>query len=86
MWATSMLTSLALPFIGYLVGKAGDCKPGEVDGQCGMSTFVSFAYGVLGAIVIAVCFTAYLIISLYKQMETSSSTEQVPGVSAATRK
>jgi hypothetical protein len=75
-WAASMLASFALPVIGSVIGKAGYCKPAEVDGQCGMSTFVSFAYGVLGGIVVAVCCTAYLFISLYKQRKTPSSPER----------
>jgi hypothetical protein len=25
---------------GYAWGKAVDCKPGQIDGQCGLSTFI----------------------------------------------
>ena len=34
-----------IPF--YLSGKAGDCKPHDIDGQCGLSTFVGFLYGAI---------------------------------------
>jgi hypothetical protein len=49
--AASMLISFVLPVIGYQIGKAGDCKPGQIDGQCGLSTFVWFAYGVIQCLV-----------------------------------
>jgi uncharacterized membrane protein YciS (DUF1049 family) len=38
----------------YLSGKAGDCKPQEIDGQCGMSTFVGFLFGAIAGAVIGV--------------------------------
>jgi hypothetical protein len=68
-----MLISIVLPVIGYQTGKAGDCKPGQIDGQCGLSTFVWFAYGVIGAVVIAVSCTAHLIIALLRQRKASSA-------------
>ena len=78
-WVTSILISFTLPVVGYKIGKAGDCSPGQIDGQCGLSTFVWFAYGVIGAVVIAVCCTAYLIIALLKQRSASSAGSQVQG-------
>ena len=30
-------------------GRAGDCQPDSHDGQCGLSTFVGFVYGVFAA-------------------------------------
>ena len=77
-WAVSMLISFLLPGIGYLVGKAGDCTPREIDGQCGMSTFFAFAYGVIAAVVIAICCTVYLVIVLVRQREPSSVRKHVP--------
>jgi hypothetical protein len=75
-WAASILISAMLPVIGNQIGKAGDCKPGQIDGQCGLTTFVWFAYGVIGAVVIAVCCTAYLIIALLRQRKASSASNQ----------
>ena len=76
-WAVSMLISFLLPGIGYLIGKAGDCAPREIDGQCGMSTFFAFAYGVIAAVVIAICSTAYLVIVIVRQRKASSVRKHV---------
>ena len=65
-WISSILISLVLPLIGSRIGKAGDCKPGEVDGQCGLGTFVGFAYGACGGVVIAACVTVYVAFALYQ--------------------
>jgi hypothetical protein len=46
--------SVAVVFLiaAWFSGKAGDCKPQEVDGQCGLSTFAGLLFGVIGAVVI----------------------------------
>jgi hypothetical protein len=31
-WVTSILISCLLPVLGYQIGKAGDCKTGQIDG------------------------------------------------------
>ncbi len=53
-----VLGTIAAAIIFFLIavhlGKAGDCAPHEIDGQCGLSTFVGFLYGVAGALVILV--------------------------------
>ncbi|MDQ2925124.1 MAG: hypothetical protein M3R43_06160 [Acidobacteriota bacterium] len=36
----------------WLSGRADDCKPHDIDGQCGLSTFVGALYGFIGAIAI----------------------------------
>ena len=51
--ATYALAGLFYLALAY-VGRAGDCAPHEVDGQCGMSTFVGRLYGAVGAAVLVV--------------------------------
>jgi hypothetical protein len=42
-----ILSVSALIYRGFLeFGIAGDCKPGDRDGQCGLSTFGGFVAGV----------------------------------------
>jgi hypothetical protein len=43
-----------------LWGRLGDCAPGQIDGQCGMATFVGTALGVLLAFIILVLGHLYL--------------------------
>jgi polyferredoxin len=30
-------------------GRAGDCEPGSHDGQCGLSSFIGFVYGIFAS-------------------------------------
>ena len=38
----------------WIYGATGDCGPQEIDGQCGISTFVGKLYGFIGGCVIVV--------------------------------
>jgi len=51
-WLGTTLLSFVVGFGIFLGGKAGDCKPGEIDGQCGLSTFVGLLYGVAAGLLI----------------------------------
>lgn len=55
----------------YAAGKAADCRPEQIDGQCGLSTFVGLLYGCFagGAIIIAA--TVYVAISAYRRRTKS---------------
>ena len=64
-WLIAILMAFCSPAIGYLSGKAGDCQPGQIDGQCGLSTFVGIVYGVLGSLVILACASAYTLFRGY---------------------
>ena len=56
------VVSLAFLFGGILSGIAGDCAPGERDGQCGLSTFVGRLNGLaMGGIVLVVGTIATLV-------------------------
>jgi hypothetical protein len=45
-----VLLSAALVLLaGYGCGRAGDCAPGQRDGQCGLSTFMGILAGGAGA-------------------------------------
>jgi len=42
-------------FVAWIhIGSAGECKPHEFGGQCGLSSFVGFTYGLGGAFIIFV--------------------------------
>ena len=48
-------------------GKGGDCKPNERDGQCGLSTFVGFVDGVIGAGVVLLGGGTYIVVTLVRK-------------------
>ena len=44
-WLITSVLSIAIAVGGYANEKAEDCKPGQIDGQCRLSTFVGLLYG-----------------------------------------
>ena len=79
LWIISILISLLLPVIGYQFGKAGDCKPGQIDGQCGLGTFLGLFNGAVGGLVIAVCATVFVLIAVYRRRMAASATKPTMG-------
>jgi hypothetical protein len=45
-WLATTAFSVVVAFGLYASGKAADCKPGQMDGQCGLATFSGLLYGV----------------------------------------
>jgi hypothetical protein len=35
-WTVAVSVAALVLFAGYQFGRAGDCRPGEIDGQCGI--------------------------------------------------
>lgn len=60
LWVLSVALSVGVGFGIYENGKAGDCKPHEVDGQCGMSTFVGAIVGIGAGSVIFLVSSGYI--------------------------
>ena len=77
----SALVTVAASFTIFVLsaksGEAGDCKPNERDGQCGLSTFVGFVDGVIGAGVILLGGGIYIVVTLIrKRSEVKSLNRQ----------
>ena len=66
-WIGSIAISVFAGFGGYYIGRSADCRPGEIDGQCGLSTFYWTLYGIAAGIVIFLCMTVYVLITAYKR-------------------
>ncbi len=66
-WLATIVVSLLVPFALYLYGVKGDCKPHEIDGQCGMSSFFGLAYGIFAGAVIFLSIGAYLLVVGFKR-------------------
>jgi uncharacterized membrane protein len=67
----SILLLIAIATVTFALflhsGIAADCKPHETDGQCGLSTFVGFSYGILSAAIILICGGIYLTIAKVRE-------------------
>ena len=61
-WLLTTFLSIAVAFGFYLSGKYGDCGPTEIDGQCGMSSFVELWFGIVAGATIFVTMTVYFLI------------------------
>jgi len=75
-----MLVSLALPVVGNYIGRAGDCKPGEIDGQCGLGTFIGLLYGLCAAVVVAggvSVYTVFALLGLRRRERSRQKTEHL---------
>jgi hypothetical protein len=72
-WLFTLVVSVAIAVLSYQSGKASDCKPGQVDGQCGLSTFVGLIYGVGTGLAILGVVTICLIVVAYRRRRTLPS-------------
>jgi cation transporter-like permease len=75
-WLVALLISVLIPVGSYFIGKAGDCQPGQIDGQCGLSTFVSILYGLSSGAVILISITVYVLIAAYRRRQLERRTEE----------
>jgi hypothetical protein len=50
-WLIAAVVAIVIADRFYAAGQAADCQPGQIDGQCGLSTFLGFLYG--GAVALA---------------------------------
>ena len=66
-WLVSLFVAFSVAAGGYFIGRASDCSPKEIDGQCGMSTYFGSLFGALAGAVIVAGMTLYVIIAAYKK-------------------
>ena len=84
-WKTPLWKSvcflIGISFLSFVlfsyIGKAGDCKPHEIDGQCGMSTFFGFVFGIFSASVILICGGVYLAIKRVREKRQFEAQKEV---------
>ena len=69
-WLFTLLLSVVIAVLSYQSGKASDCKPGQIDGQCGLSTFLGLVYGVGAGLAILVVVTVCLLVMAYRRRRT----------------
>jgi hypothetical protein len=69
-WFLSLIVSVAVALLSYQSGKASDCKPGQVDGQCGLSTFLGLVYGVGAGLAILLVVTVCLLVIAHRLRRT----------------
>ena len=74
-WLLTLVVSVGIAVLSYQSGKASDCKPGQVDGQCGLSTFLGLVYGVGAGIATLSAVTICLIVVAYRRWRSLSPGE-----------
>jgi hypothetical protein len=72
-WPATAVVSILVALTYYVLGVKGDCKPHEIDGQCGLSTFVGLLYGVFAGAVIFVSISLCLLILALKRRRQATS-------------
>jgi hypothetical protein len=70
-WLITLLVSIAVTAVGIAWGKSVDCKAGEVDGQCGLGTFLGLLYGAGAGLAILLGMTVYLLIVAFRRRRTT---------------
>jgi hypothetical protein len=71
-WLITSMLSIAIAVGGYAWGKAVDCKPGQIDGQCGLGTFLGLLYGVGAGLAIFLITTVYFLVVAYRRRSATS--------------
>ena len=74
-WLFTLVLSVVIAVLSYYSGRASDCKPGQIDGQCGLSTFLGLVYGIGAGLTILVVVTVCLLVVAYRRRRTLSAGE-----------
>jgi hypothetical protein len=71
LWLITTMVGVATAVGGYVWGRAVDCKPGQIDGQCGLSTFIGLLYGVGIGLALFLISTVCVLIIAYRRRSVS---------------
>jgi hypothetical protein len=71
-WLLTLLLSVGIAVAFYDFGRAGDCKPGQIDGQCGLSTFLGLLYGVGAGLAIFLSVSVCFLIVAYRRRRAAT--------------
>jgi hypothetical protein len=71
LWLITSTVSVTTAVGRYAWGKAVDCKPGQIDGQCGLSTFIGLLYGVGTGLALFLISTVCCLIIAYRRRSVS---------------
>lgn len=76
MWLVCVLISALIAYSGYRIGQSQDCAPNQIDGQCGLATFVFLIYGLAVAFIVLIVATISVVVLAHrrrKRMELGSA-------------
>jgi hypothetical protein len=75
-WLATIALSVAVAFGLYSSGKAADCKPGQIDGQCGLATSMGAMFGAIaGLSIFLIRTTTCAVVALRRRRETTHQIE-----------
>lgn len=60
-WIGIVVCSVLVALAFVASGRLADCKPGQIDGQCGLSTFLGMLYGAAAGFAILTIGTALIL-------------------------
>jgi hypothetical protein len=66
-WLLTTLLSIVVALIFYVGGRLGDCGAREVDGQCGMSSWVGLWFGIFAGSIIFITMTSYFLVVAHRR-------------------
>lgn len=72
-WLVAAAIAIVITDRFYAAGKAADCKPGQIDGQCGLSTFLGFIYGGAAGLAVLGVTTVCIAVIAYRRRHPSTS-------------
>jgi hypothetical protein len=73
-WLIVNLVGASIGFAIYLKMKAEDCRPGQIDGQCGLSTFTGFVFGAGVVLATLLGSTIWALLVEYRQRKAVAGT------------
>jgi hypothetical protein len=71
-WLIAAAVAIVITDRFYAAGKAADCKPGQIDGQCGLSTFLGFLYGGAAGLAVLGVTTVCVVVIAYRRRRPST--------------
>jgi hypothetical protein len=77
-WLIAAAVAVVIANRFYAAGKASDCKPGQIDGQCGLSTFLGAIYGGAAGLAILGTTTVCVAVIAYRRRHPSIGREDDP--------
>ncbi len=72
-WLGTVAVSVLAFTVCFLMGRASDCRPGQIDGQCGLATFMGMYVGAIVGMAILVIGTITLVVIAYRRKHSSSA-------------
>jgi hypothetical protein len=72
-WLGTVAASMLAFIVCFLMGRASDCRPGQIDGQCGLATSMGMSAGAIVGAAILIIGTITIVIIAYRRKHSFSA-------------